>query len=93
MEQIWIGSMDGGLAAFDPRSELFIHYHQDPNDPASLSNEQITSLYVADSGTVWVGTWGGGLDHFDPRTNAFTHFRHDDADPGSLGRRPRASDS
>src|SRR4051794_2861431 len=81
---LWIGSLDDGLATYDPRSERFAHYRHDPGNPASLGNNQIRSLSFDATGALWIGTFGRGFDRFDPRTGTFSHFRHDDADPASL---------
>ena len=81
---IWIGSTDGGLDAYDPRTERFTSYRPDPADPASLSGANVRSLAVDASGALWVGSWGGGLHRRDPRTGTFTRYRHDPADAASL---------
>src|SRR6476659_5641930 len=36
---LWIGSFGGGLDRFDPVNENFTHFHYDPKNNASLSND------------------------------------------------------
>ena len=61
--------------------QVFKHDHEDPH---SLSENTIRTLYQDRSGTLWIGTWTGGLERFDRDTESFTHFRHNPADPNSL---------
>gem|GEM_PF-5555621 len=73
---LWIGSYGGGLNRLDlndpqnrdPRTAIFHHYRNSPDDINSLSNDMIISL----SGTVddenevlWAGTFNGGLNRID----------------------------
>ncbi len=78
---LWVGSReglyryDGYLAtAFRPRAD----------DPGSVSDVDIRSLYEARDGSIWVSTNTAGLNRLDRRTGRFTRYRHDSADPTSL---------
>jgi signal transduction histidine kinase/ligand-binding sensor domain-containing protein len=78
---LWVGSReglyryDGYLAtAFRPRAD----------DPGSVSDVDIRSLYEGRDGSIWVSTNTAGLNRLDRRTGRFTRFRHDSADPASL---------
>jgi PAS domain S-box-containing protein len=72
---IWVGGWEGGgLNRFDKRTETFIHYRADFEDPDSLATDAIAALYQDAEGTLWVGTLGGGLDKFDAATGTFTHY-------------------
>jgi PAS domain S-box-containing protein len=97
---LWIGMSGGGLDRFDanaPGEGTFTHYRHDPEDPASLSDNHVASIYQDRSGTLWVGTFGGGLNQLvpdgaegsDPEVAgephaAFVRYQHDPADPHSL---------
>jgi ligand-binding sensor domain-containing protein/signal transduction histidine kinase len=63
----------------------FIHYQQDPSDPHSLSDDDVTAILEDKRGTLWVGTFGGGLNKFDRETGRFAHFKHDPYNLYSLG--------
>ncbi|NIR73208.1 hypothetical protein GWO43_07925 [candidate division KSB1 bacterium] len=68
---LWIGTRKGGLNKFVPSendgsSPIFIHYKNAPDDPNSLSNNNVRSIYEDHSGMLWIGTHGGGLNRFDP---------------------------
>lgn len=60
--QLWIGTAQG-LHCRHPLSGLIDSYYHDPNDPFSLSHDNIHSLLVDRGGTLWVGTARGGLNH------------------------------
>lgn len=87
---LWVGTEEG-LNWFDPPTETFtgvnlrFHtYRNDPDDPASLLDDRVTSLHLADDGTLWIGTTQGisrleGFRATDPETATFTHvFRQAD---------------
>lgn len=60
--QLWIGTANG-LHCRHPLSGLVDSYYHDPNDPFSLSHDNIHALLIDRGGTLWVGTARGGLNH------------------------------
>ncbi len=83
-EYLWVGTQSGGLNRFHFRSETFYEYRHDPQDPSSLSSDNIGAIVEDAQGRMWVGTWGGGVHIFDRDTGKFQRFRHDPQDPSSL---------
>jgi DNA-binding NtrC family response regulator/ligand-binding sensor domain-containing protein len=98
---LWIGTFGGGLNKFVPsgtkRATLnFIHYRHDPEDPNSLSDDKVISMYQDRFGTLWIGTESGGLNELVPPAQslsgsdsegsplAFIRYQHDPNDPYSL---------
>jgi len=89
---LWIATQGGGLNRFDPRSNQvdtgdFVRYRHDPNNPNSLSDDRVWSIYFDSAGILWLGTEKGGLNRFDPHTSeggAFTHYRHDPLEATSI---------
>jgi ligand-binding sensor domain-containing protein/DNA-binding CsgD family transcriptional regulator len=81
---IWIGTMQGGLNRFDPRTGVFTRFQPNPGgDPAATVNSpQIQGLRVDKNGHLWIATFGGGLNKFDPETNRFTHYLFKKGDAG-----------
>ena len=89
----WVGT-HGGLIRFDRETGAFTRYLHDPDDPTSLSNDQVRAMYVDRSGTFWVGTGSatptetpaglGGLNRFDPATGRFIRYLHDPDNPITL---------
>lgn len=89
--QLWVAtggfSLPGnGLNRLDPQTGQTTRYAHDPPNPASLSQDNLTHLFIDSAGQLWIATWGGGLDQADPRQPdlRFTHHRNDPYDPQSL---------
>ena len=78
---MWFATLDG-LNRYDGY-EMRVFKH-DRDDPRSLSENTIRTLYQDRAGTLWIGTWTGGLERFDRDTESFTHFQHNPDDPNSL---------
>ena len=52
---LWVGTLGGGLGRVtinndDISSLKFFHYKTNPNDPTSISSDQITSIYEDNNG-------------------------------------------
>jgi signal transduction histidine kinase/ligand-binding sensor domain-containing protein/CheY-like chemotaxis protein len=79
---LWIGTADG-LARYDGVG--FRIYRHDAADPASLSGDDVTALFVDRDNRVWCGGEDAGLNLLDTHRAGFRHFRHDARDAASLG--------
>ncbi len=77
---IWFGTYGHGLVSYDPRTETYLVYHHDPNDPSSLCNDVVHRLFVDHLGILWIGT-EGGLSALDPGSH---HFRNYYAGSGGI---------
>jgi diguanylate cyclase (GGDEF)-like protein len=60
--RLWVGTIAGGLARYDPLTDGFVHY---PAGKTGLSHVTVNALADDGAGGLWVGT-GAGLDHLDP---------------------------
>jgi signal transduction histidine kinase/ligand-binding sensor domain-containing protein len=69
---LWMGGW-GGLNRFNPQTGQFTVYGHNVGDPASLSDNAVTSTYVDHSGTVWVST-ENGLNKLNRESGTFTHY-------------------
>ncbi len=70
----WIGTFGTGLAVFDsPSVKIIKHFHHNPSDPKSLSDDYVNYVYTDVSGILWIGT-SAGLDKYDPLTQQFVSF-------------------
>lgn len=63
---LWIGS-EIGLNKLEKNAikngqAIFQRFKNDPQNPRSLSNDQISALYQDHVGNLWIGTFGGGLN-------------------------------
>jgi signal transduction histidine kinase/ligand-binding sensor domain-containing protein len=84
---LWFGSTEGLYTlknSLSNDSHRLKHYQHNKGDKSSLSINQVTSLYVDDSGNLWVGTENGGLNLFNREKKCFWHYRREDFDPQSL---------
>jgi signal transduction histidine kinase/ligand-binding sensor domain-containing protein len=73
---IWIGTFNNGLFRLDPKTRRFKQFRHDPNNPSSLSNDDVGHLLIDRDGALWAATWDG-LNRFDPAGERFTVFRAD----------------
>jgi signal transduction histidine kinase/ligand-binding sensor domain-containing protein/CheY-like chemotaxis protein/HPt (histidine-containing phosphotransfer) domain-containing protein len=71
--QLLIGTYGGGLSLHQEISDDFINITHDPNDPSTISNNMVLSLYEDSLGFVWVGT-EKGLNRFHPDTLEFDRY-------------------
>jgi signal transduction histidine kinase/ligand-binding sensor domain-containing protein len=72
---LWFGTYGGGVHRYDPRTEMFAAFRNNPADPHSLSNDIVYSLMVDHQGTLWAGT-DDGLDRCeDPATGRFRSYK------------------
>jgi ligand-binding sensor domain-containing protein len=69
---IWIGTFGGGLHIYTPESGTYTNLSYDYNNPYSLSNNEVLSLYMDLSGIIWVGT--NGLDRYNPKKDKFVLY-------------------
>ncbi|MBN1886677.1 MAG: response regulator [Thermoflexales bacterium] len=80
---LWLGTYGAGVEQFDKKTGTFKHYPHDSNNPNSVVNDNMWSLYQDRQGMLWLPTVAG-LDRFDPRTGIYIHYPHDPNDPTSL---------
>ena len=71
---LWIGTQRAGLNAFHYDTNTFTVFRHDPNDPNSLSTDDVTSINAAKDGNLWITTYWKGVDYFDKQTGKFTHY-------------------
>ena len=73
MDNIWIGSIHGGLSAI---KKVFIKTYKDVplNNPNGVSERTVVSIFEDKDTLLWIGTDGGGINSFDQKTNTFHHY-------------------
>ena len=87
---LWIATRNRGLLAWDrsrPGTEgLQVHAYQS-QDPYSLSNNDVRTLWVDSASNLWAGTRGGGLNRLDLKPPKFkTYASKEDGGPLSHSR-------
>ena len=74
----------GGLSRLDPATGELAVYRHDPDEPSSLSSDDVAAIYEDAVGSLWIGSWNGGVDRFDPDAQAFRTLRPRPRTPDSL---------
>ncbi|WP_373514584.1 two-component regulator propeller domain-containing protein [Persicitalea sp.] len=80
----WVGTYNGGLNYYDPVSNELHHYTHDPNDPGSLSSDQVWCFLEDRQDRVWIGGLPGKLQKIEPSLHKFTKYTHDPKNPTGL---------
>jgi len=80
---LWVGTQDRGVRVLDRSTGHFTQYVNDPNDPDSLSGNDIGGILQDRNGILWIIT-SHGLNRFDPKTHKFIRYIYDPKDPNSL---------
>jgi len=75
---LWIAT-DNGLNKYNGFD--FEIYSHEPNNPKSLSDNRVTSVYVDKYNQVWAGTYSGGVNLFNRETKSFTRFGSSELTP------------
>ncbi|TFH50328.1 MAG: hybrid sensor histidine kinase/response regulator [Bacteroidia bacterium] len=66
---IWMGSKGRGIFKLEPSGEKsgyryrITNYRNNPEDPYSLSHDNVYSVFEDANGRIWVGTFNGGLNY------------------------------
>lgn len=79
---VWLGS-NLGVHRFETATGHFTAFQHDPDNPASLSDNRVNTIYRSRNGGLWVGTQNG-LDQFDPKGTQFKHFTERDGMAGNV---------
>ncbi|MFA9389669.1 MAG: two-component regulator propeller domain-containing protein [Prolixibacteraceae bacterium] len=82
-DNIWIGTLGGGLNLYNYENDQFIHFIHNPDDSASISNNLVNTIVEDQEGFLWIGT-ENGLNKFDKRTRTFEQFYNNPKDQNSL---------
>ncbi len=74
---LWIGT-DVGLNRYDPDTDDFTVYLNDPKDTTSLSCNSVVSIHEDGGGNLWLATYGGGVNRLGPARRGFRAIRERD---------------
>ncbi|HPW05142.1 MAG TPA: two-component regulator propeller domain-containing protein, partial [Dokdonella sp.] len=73
---LWVATIGGGLNRMLPGNEGFQRFRHDPENPASLADDAILTLYEDRAGTLWIGTRDHGFDELCAGCSTFVHHPH-----------------
>jgi signal transduction histidine kinase/ligand-binding sensor domain-containing protein/AraC-like DNA-binding protein len=75
-DRIWIATNHGGLTIID-KFKLQVNYVSSRGDSEqSIGQNNISSIYYDNIGTVWIGTYKRGVSYYHPGTIKFGVIRH-----------------
>ena len=83
-QSLWFANWSQGIVKLDRDRRRAIRYHNNPNNPSSLSAGGAMTLLHDRDHRIWVGIDPGMVDWFDPRPPSFRTYYHDPGDPNSL---------
>ena len=83
-QDLWVGTVSGGLNRRTPGSDRFEHFRADMSDDSSLPSDVIMTVFEDRQGNIWVGTYGGGLSQFDSESGTFRNYQYDGENPFSI---------
>ena len=82
---LWIGTYEGGLNRFDPKTRTFKAYQNIAEFAEyTLSDNMVQAIIQDKDGFLWIGTGGGGLNRFDKKTEKFVVYKNKPEDTLSL---------
>ncbi len=78
---LWFGTTYG-LARYEGSD--YTVFKNDPEDPKSISFDDIVSLFEDKNGNIWIGTNGGGLNKYNPYNGEFARFIYRKDNPNGI---------
>ena len=76
---IWLGTAGAGVARISPSGSV-TPYIYDPNDPTSLGDNLVYTIFEDQDQRIWISTARGGLNLWDRSTESFVRYK-----PGGEG--------
>ena len=63
--QLWVGTLHGGLNLFDPLNNRFIHFLDPSADNEKDEGDYIRAIAEDAKGNLWIGVFGNGIYEFE----------------------------
>lgn len=80
---LWMGT-NRGIVRFDKKNRSISLFDHDPQDPRSVSDNDIISIFQDSWGILWFGTYNAGINKYDKAQENFTRYSHEADQPSSL---------
>ena len=81
--RIWIGIYRKGLLIWDTQKNRFHHYQKEENNPRSLSDNMVNSIFEDRAGNIWIGT-NNGVNYLPRNNSVFQNFQSKKNDTNGL---------
>ena len=82
-DTLWVGTWGGGLSRFNPITNTWHHFINQPAGAKQLTAPYIWAIETDDLGRVWVGSQKEGVFRVDPNTLTVEHFPYNTTVDGS----------
>lgn len=84
MDRVWVGTESNGVTMYDPASNTFLRFGNDPEDADSYFAGQTLFIQELPDGSMMFMVFGDGLVRLLPDLETIERYRNDPADPTSL---------
>ncbi len=75
---LWLGT-ESGIFTYNKNTNTVTHYGQSfNNQPESLSDKAVYSIFVSKENIVWIGTYFGGVNYTSPKSKGITKYTPSD---------------
>lgn len=81
--RLWVGSNRQGAYYIDLETDSLVDFRSIPDDPNSLSHNNVRSLCEDANGNIWIGTTQG-LNMYDEAKNTFVQYRFEKGNEKSI---------
>ncbi len=71
---LWVGTIGGGLRRYNLTTQAFQQFVPEPNNPFSLSHHDVWTLKKSNEGDIWAGNGEGGISRLNTARNDFTRY-------------------
>ncbi len=82
-EKVYVGHVFDGFSIINTKTKTAVNFKHNPNDPASLPDNTVTSLLKDSQGRIWIGT-RNGLCLFNPENGQMMTFRNNPDNQNSI---------
>ncbi len=80
---VWIGSEHKGVYRLNPETGYCRRFLHNPQDPHSLSDNEVYGITMDRTGVIWIGT-SNGANRLDTKAKQFYHVGNQPGHPASL---------
>lgn len=85
---LWIGTNDGGLNKYDPKTDKFTYYKNNPSDGNTILSNSVFFIIQDDDKSLWLST-SNGINKFDKKSGKFTPYLKTENDSITFARSGR----
>ena len=73
-DRIWLTAENKGVFVFNTQAELIMRLTHNRDNPQTIANNSVWSVYEDDAKRIWLGTWQSGVDIIDKYYRKFKHY-------------------